>query len=57
MECKVNPNQVMKSKKPSVTLHAIMYQGFTPMMYQAFTPMMYHPFRHCAIDVCKQVVI
>lgn len=27
-----------------VTLHAIMYQGFTPMMYQEFTAIMYHPF-------------
>ncbi|MBN1874332.1 MAG: methyltransferase domain-containing protein, partial [Anaerolineae bacterium] len=26
-----------------VTLHAIMYQVFTPMMYQVFTPIMYHP--------------
>ena len=27
-----------------VSLHAIMYQGFTPIMSQRFTPMMYHPF-------------
>jgi hypothetical protein len=32
------------SPEPSVTLHAIMYQGFTPIAYQEFTAIVYHRF-------------
>lgn len=38
----IPPHKYWYNYSPGVSLHAIMYQAFTPIMYQEFTPIMYH---------------